>query len=107
MTCGRQGGIHDEVYNLQRWTERLVRGRKIFRLSFGKWQMGDAPWQHYSGDFQNRASFLVQLCTCTQASETSDSLIALLNILFKEGNVYRHDLSYLQRWHLCKYKVGP
>ena len=63
MTCGRQGGIHDEVYNLQRWTERLVRGRKIFRLSFGKWQMGDAPWQHYSGDFQNRASFLVQLST--------------------------------------------
>ena len=64
-----EGGISFLGY-VQRWTERLVHGCNIFCQSFRKWQLGrwglaSLPWQHNSGEFQNHASLLDQLCICT------------------------------------------
>ena len=52
---------------IQRWTEKLVRGCKIFcqsyrKLQIGRWGVASLPWQHYSGKFKI-SFFLVKPCT--------------------------------------------
>ena len=80
-----EGGISFLGY-VQRWTERLVHGCNIFCQSFRKWQLGrwglaSLPWQHNSGEFQNHASLLDQLCICNSLKAGSYKIYSLSHLV--------------------------